>query len=175
MFCLTTVIHAEPSVGAAKQVLKRRDVAYEVVAFSRLFFHYKPPMDVELPDGNILKGAKTPMPIPADIKLLDGKKVSIKGYVIPLELDGNTVKTFLFADELVSCLFCQMLGFDQWVLATSNDPKGFTLKDEQFEEPVTIYGTFEVKEEYTEGRLTSLFRIKVDGLESVRHKLFGII
>jgi hypothetical protein len=176
LVCLaTSSIQAEATRGAKSQVLVKHKTAYEVVALNRLYFKYKPPMDVELPDGNILKAAKEPMVIPDGIKALDGQKVAFTGFVIPFEAEGNTIKRFLFSSELASCLFCQMLGFDQWVFVNVNDPKGFTLTDAQFEEPVTIYGTLEVSEQIEEGSLISLYRLKADGFESPRKKFLGII
>ena len=134
-----------------------------------------PPVDVEHPDGNITKGTKKPMPIPQEIEALNGKKVVIKGFVIPLaNSGGQTIKEFLFADELVSCLFCAMLGYDQWMVGNTVDPKGFDIKDEQFDGPITIYGTFDVGPKFEDGEFTGLYRIKADGFEVEKKKFLGI-
>ncbi len=106
-----------PKLGAAPLKFVRNNIDYQVVSFDDLYFNYQPPVDVEHPDGNITKAAKTPMAIPNRCMALNGKKVAIKGFVIPLaNSDGQNTKEFLFADELVSCLFCAMLGYDQWMV-----------------------------------------------------------
>ena len=115
----------QPKLGAAPLKFVRNNINYQVVSFDDLYFNYLPPVDVEHPDGNITKGTKKPMAIPKQIQALNGKKVAIKGFVIPLaNSEGQTTKEFLFADELVSCLFCAMLGYDQWMVGDTVDPKG---------------------------------------------------
>ena len=164
-----------PKLGAAPLKFVRNDIDYQVVSFDDLYFNYKPPVDVEHPDGNITKGTKTPMAIPKEIQALNGKKVAIKGFVIPLaNSEGQNTKEFLFADELVSCLFCAMLGYDQWMVGDTVDPKGFNIKDDQFEEPITIYGTLEVGPKFEDGEFTGIYRIKADGWEPEKKKFFGI-
>lgn len=166
---------SQPKLGAAPLKFVKNNVDYQVVSFEDLYFNYKPPVDVEHPDGNITKGTKTPMKIPPQIQALNGKKVAIKGFVIPLaNSEGQATKEFLFADELVSCLFCAMLGYDQWMIGNTADPKGFDIKDEQFEEPIIIYGTFDVGPKFEDGEFTGLYRVKADGFEVERKKIFGI-
>ena len=98
----------------------------------------------------------------------------IQGFVLPLENNGKAVKTFLLADELVTCLFCAGLGYDQWLMGTVVDAKGFDIKDEQFDDPISIYGTLEVGEELQEGQVVTLYRIKADAFEGKKTKMFGI-
>ncbi len=162
-------------VGAGIQKFTKNKIDYEVVSFDRLFFHYQPPVDVEHPDGNITKGTKKPMPIPPEIKALNGKKVAIKGFIIPLTNSGQNINQFLFADELVTCMFCAMLSYDQWMTGTVVNPKGFHIEDDQYEEPVIVYGTLEVGEEYQDGQFTGIYRIKADGFQANRKKFFGIL
>lgn len=175
---MLVLIAAQPAwtqsrLGAAPLKLSKNKIDYEFVSFSQLFFHYQPPVDVEQPDGNVIKGSKKPMAIPKEIMALNGKKVAIKGFVIPLANSGKNINEFLFADELVTCMFCAMMGYDQWMLGSVVDPKGVHLKDDEYEEPITIYGTLEVGPDYQNGHFTSLYRFKADGFE--RKKFLGIL
>ena len=164
-----------PKLGAPAMKFVRNNINYQVVSFDDLYFNYQPPVDVEHPDGNITKGTKKPMIIPKEIQALNGKKVAVKGFVIPLANSiGQNTKEFLFADELVSCLFCAMLGYDQWMVGQTADPKGFDIKDDQFEEPITIYGTFDVGPKFENGDFVGLYRIKADGFEVEKKKFLGI-
>ncbi len=168
-------IHAQSRLGASPLKFVRNNTDYQVVSFDDLYFNYLPPVDVEHPDGNVTKGSSKPMPIPPQIAALNGKKVAIKGFVIPLaNSEGKATKEFLFADQLVSCLFCAMLGYDQWMVGSSADPKGFDIKDDDFEEPITIYGTLDVGPKFEDGEFTGIYRIKADGYEVQKRKFFGI-
>ena len=165
----------QPKLGASPLKFVKNNINYQVVSFEDLYFNYQPPVDVEHPDGNVTKAAKTPVVIPQQIQALNGQKVAIKGFVIPLaNSDGQNTKEFLFADELVSCLFCAMLGYDQWMVGNTVNPKGFDIKDEQFDEPITIYGTLEVGPKFEEGQFVGIYRIKADGFEVDRKKILGI-
>ena len=77
---------AQPKVGQAPLTFVRNKINYQVVTFDDLYFNYAPPVDVEHPDGNITKGTKVPMTIPKQIQVLNGQKVAIKGFVIPLAI-----------------------------------------------------------------------------------------
>jgi|GEM_PF-2080072 len=165
----------QPKLGAAPLKFVRNNIDYQVVSFDDLYFNYQPPVDVEHPDGNITKAAKTPMKIPAQILALNGKKVAIRGFVIPLANSiGQNTKEFLFADELVSCLFCAMLGYDQWMVGDTVNPKGFDIKDEQFDEPITIFGTLEVGPKFEDGEFTGIYRFKAEGWEPEKKKFLGM-
>ncbi|MBF0570284.1 MAG: hypothetical protein HQL12_00285 [Candidatus Omnitrophica bacterium] len=166
---------SQPRLGAEPLKFVRNNINYQVVSFDDLYFNYRPPVDVEHPDGNITKGTKKPIPVPKQIEVLNGKKVAIKGFVIPLaNSSGKTTKEFLFADQLVTCLFCAMLGYDQWMLGNAAAPEGFDIKDDQFDEPITIYGTFDVGPKFEGSDFIGLYRIKADGFEVEKKKIFGI-
>lgn len=165
---------AQNQHGADIQTLTRNKIDYTVVPFSSLMFGYEPPFDVEHPDGTVTKGSKIRKSIPSEIQQLNGKKVAIKGFVLPIESDGLSVKTFLLADQLVSCLFCAMLGYDQWIKSETVNPKGIALTDDQMEELVIVFGTLEIGEEMVDGQLLSFYRLKTDSFEPVRKKIFGV-
>jgi len=182
-FCILLAAHPawtqnqpiRPKLGAMPLKFVRNNINYQVVSFDDLYFNYLPPVDVEHPDGNITKGTKKPMLIPPQIQALSGKKVAIKGFVIPLaNSEGQNTKEFLFADQLVSCLFCAMLGYDQWMVADTIDPKGFDIKDDQFEEPIIIYGTLDVGPKFEDGEFTGIYRFKAEGWQLEKKKFLGI-
>lgn len=163
---------AAPRKPLKPEKFSKNKIDYELISFEDLRFDYQPPMDVEHPDGTITKAAEKRMPVPTDIKALDGKKVAIRGFVIPLETNGDNIKTFLFADQLVTCLFCAGLGYDEWVMSTARDAKGFHINEDEYERIFIVYGTFEVGEKFEDGQFSSLYRIKAEGVERI--KKFGM-
>ncbi|MDE1920854.1 MAG: hypothetical protein KGJ09_02430 [Candidatus Omnitrophica bacterium] len=169
-------VHPPPRGPQVLKFVEKDHQRYQVVTFDELFFNYAPPVAVEHPDGNVTPAAKVPMTIPKDIQDLSGKKVAVTGFVIPLASQGfgQNTKEFLFADELVSCLFCAMLGYDQWMIGDTVDPKGFNISDDDFNEPITIYGTLNVGPKFEDGEFAGIYRIKADAFEVQKKKLFGI-
>ena len=130
--------------------LTRNNQTYKVISFGQLFFSRK---------------LNAPIEIPEHIKALNGKKVAMQGFVMPLERDGKNLKTFMFVDQLITCMFCQGMGVTQWVMSTAMDSKGFNLNNDQYENSMIVYGTLEVGEEYKDGSLASVYRMKADGIE----------
>lgn len=169
------VVFAQPKQGASILTLKKNNLSYEVVPMDRLFFQYQPPMDIENPDGTVTKKSDKPMAIPDNIKEISGKQVAIKGFVLPLDVDGDYVKTFLLVDQLVSCLFCQGMGMDQWVMVTVKDPKGVRIKDEEYESPITVYGTIDIGEKVEGDVVVSIYRMDADGIDVSRKGLFNFL
>ena len=164
-----------PPKGVAAMTITKNKQTYDVIPFSRLFFKYQPPMDIEHADGTITKKSDKPMEMPADIRAFHGKQVAIKGFIMPLDSDGERVKSFLLVDQLVTCLFCQGLGMDQWVMVNVNNPKGVKIKDEDYESPITVYGTIDIGEKQEDGLVVSIYRMTADGVEIPHKGLFNVL
>ncbi|MEM7262943.1 MAG: DUF3299 domain-containing protein [Planctomycetota bacterium] len=101
--------------------------------------------------------------IPEKIETLDGTKVTMEGYMIPIDLDADTnrVKTFFLARNTLACCFGQL-------------PEANEVVEVRFAEGVKflpdillrVEGTFEVGEEFDEyGYLMSIYRIAGDKIE----------
>jgi len=95
-------------LGAAPLKFVRRNINYQVVSFDDLYFNYLPRWMSKHPDGNITKGTKKPMIIPRQIEALNGQKVAIKGFVIPLaNSEGQTTKEFYLLTNWFLVCFAQ--------------------------------------------------------------------
>lgn len=89
-------VKSSSKLGAADLKVTKNGTEYEVVSFDRLFFKYQPPFDVEHPDGTVTKGSGKHMSVPPEIMALNGKKIAIKGFMMPLENNGDNIKSFLW-------------------------------------------------------------------------------
>lgn len=165
---------AQSTQGASMLTKTKNKIAYQVVAFDRLYFQYRPPMDIENPDGTVTEKSASPIPVPDQVTSLHETKVVLTGFVMPLETNGEYVKSFMLMEQLTSCLFCMGMGMDQWVLVTVNDPKGIRIKDEEYENPVNVYGTIQVGEKIEDGTVTSLYRLNADAVEITKQGLFNV-
>lgn len=92
-----------------------------------------------LPEGNFMSvkrrqpGSDHP---PAIVPELDGKEVSIGGYVVPLDFDATTVKEFLLVPFVGACIHVPPPPANQIIYVKSD--KGFEVGG-QFD-PVTVTG-----------------------------------
>jgi hypothetical protein len=126
---------------------------YKAMTFDNLGdFYYYAPDPWETPDKELLKMNK----IPDRIKALSGKKVALTGFMMPIDHDADGSKEFVLNGSYDMCGFGGPVAINQWVMVnyTGNGRVPYTHL------PMTVFGELEVGEEYGEGRLISIYRMK---------------
>jgi hypothetical protein len=127
---------------------------YQAITFGDLGkFYYYAPDPWEKPDPELLKGNK----IPDKVKALSGKKVALTGFMMPIDQDADGSKEFVLNGSYDMCGFGGPVAINQWVMVnyTGNGRVPYTHL------PMTIFGELEVGEDYRDGRLFSIYRMKV--------------
>jgi hypothetical protein len=76
----------------------------------------------------------------------DGKRVSIPGFIVPLEFEGEGVKTFLLVPYVGACIHVPPPPPNQIILVESKDPVEVTATFD----PITVTGTLEASSHATE-------------------------
>lgn len=99
-----------------------------------------------------------PHKIPATVRALSGKKVAIDGFMMPVEMEGEGVKTFVLIGNQLACCFGVAPKVNEWIYVEFT---GQRRAEYARDTPLTVYGSLEVTEEaglYIE----SLYRLKAD-------------
>ena len=107
---------------------------------------------------------KGSIPIPAEIQALDGQRVRLSGYVLPLEMEGQCVQSCLLVRDQMACCFGKMPALNQWVFVEFPKGRGMEL---QADKPLMVSGRFPAREEREKGVIISLYRMEADGAEPV--------
>lgn len=129
---------------------------YQPVVFSALSNY-----EYELPDP-LEPSSKAPTNvIPASVKALHGKMVSLEGFMLPLDLTPEGVSVFMLNASLDLCYFGAPVRMNEWVLVKMKP--GTRAKFTHL--ATTVKGRFEVGEEMRNGRVTSLYRLVADSAE----------
>lgn len=110
-------------------------------------------------DGKPLKPGEFKSQIPAKIKELDGKKIALKGFMIPLQFEDNGSKRFIISQFVPSCCFGDTIKMTQWIDVQMGDGKRSKVFSS---EPIVVFGTLNVGEELENGYVSSLYRLKAD-------------
>lgn len=130
-------------------------------------FDYYTPLPGKKPDEKLLAENK----IPDAIKNLNGKRVSITGFVMPVDVDreGN-VREFALNGNYDMCFYGGPSQINQWVHVKMRDgaKAGFT------HEPTTVSGTLEVGELVEDGQVISLYRLTGDKTSSASRSAFSL-
>lgn len=102
---------------------------------------------------------------PEAIRALDGQRVTMKGFVEPMEYAEGSDRLVTFAISRFNdgCGFGGGVGFDEWVRVDAAPGESFEFIPFT---PVVVTGTFEVGEELDEfGYLLSIYRIRADAVK----------
>lgn len=110
-----------------------------------------------------MSDAGAELTIPEAVRQLDGKRIAIVGYLLPIELTGRKVTRFLVTDGSFGCCFVEAPAVNRYVDARTTPDGGLPVV------PATacrLIGVLSVKEERDEyGCVTSVYRLAVDEIE----------
>lgn len=124
-------------------------------------FDYRLP-EPELPDSKPVKpkpALPAPSVIPPEIRSLSGKKVAIKGFMIPIEVDSQGVSRFALVRNQMACCYGVTPQPNEWVyVVMSRGKKTETIMDQL----ITAFGTLRVSDTITEGGINSLYQLECE-------------
>lgn len=104
-----------------------------------------PSLPESMPEGRWMSG-KTSASIPAPVvESLNGKRIQIGGYIVPLDFEATTVKEFLLVPYVGACIHVPPPPANQIVFVQA--PKGFQVKS--MFEPVYVTGKMKTEASFT--------------------------
>lgn len=111
-------------------------------------------------EAGFARGTVAANQIPQAIQELDGREVGVRGFMLPLKVDGGLVKEFLLMRDQSMCCFGVIPKINEWVAVTMTGRGVRALMDQ----PVTVFGTLRVGEIYEHGVLGGIYRMDGDEL-----------
>lgn len=159
------VLAAAAALTAAPQVLvpageiNALKVEYPFVRFSQLM-----PMDAPPPPRHALGSAPRPVAstqslIPTSARAFNNRKVSIRGYVVPVDVDRMGTREFVLSAHIDSCHFGVIGGPEEWVYVTMVPGRAIPNVGST---PVTVFGLLSVGEDVRDGVIDSVYRMRGD-------------
>jgi hypothetical protein len=134
---------------------------YKPISFSRLsgFFYYTPEPG-EKPDPEMLKKSR----VPDEVKALNGRKVAINGFMMPIDQEPEGSKEFVLNGNFDMCGFGGPISINQWIVVkyTGRGRVPYTHL------PMSVFGELEVGEEYRDGKLFSIYRMKAKAVSTLQ-------
>jgi hypothetical protein len=133
---------------------------YKPISFSSLsdFFYYTPEPG-QRPDPELMKKSK----IPDEVKALNGKKIAINGFMMPIDQDAEGSREFVLNGNFDMCGFGGPVSINQWIvvkyLGRGRAPYTHL--------PMSVFGELEVGEEYRDGNLFSIYRMKAKAVSTM--------
>jgi hypothetical protein len=99
--------------------------------------------------------ARTDALIPAKVKALDKKHVALKGFMLPLKVEGGLVTEMLIMKDQSMCCYGTVPKIHEWVSVKMAEKGVKPLMDQA----VTLYGKLFVGEMRENGYLTGIYRM----------------
>ncbi|MGA1236077.1 MAG: DUF3299 domain-containing protein [Limisphaerales bacterium] len=101
-------------------------------------------------------GATNSSAIPQALLALNGQEVAIRGFMLPLKFEGGLVTELLLMRDQSMCCFGVVPNINDWVAVTLPPPGVKAILDQ----PVILFGTLEVGEEFDQNILSSIYRMQ---------------
>ena len=134
---------------------------FTAIGFEKLAtFNYVVPEDAPTGAAPVVK-AKEPDQIPALVRALDQKLISLKGYMLPLKVEAGLVTELLIMKDQSMCCFGSVPKINEWV---SVKMSGHGVKA-VMDQPVTLFGKLFVGEIRENGYLVGIYRMEGERLE----------
>lgn len=111
------------------------------------------------PDGRAVMA--TDDRLPDSIRALDGRRVAVAGYVMPLRTQARGVTEFLLVRDLLSCCFGSNPQMNHWIHVSM--PRGEFRP--VISRPATVHGTLRVGELRKDGIIHSIYRLEAEKVE----------
>lgn len=105
---------------------------------------------------------KTNALIPKPVRELSNKSVSIKGFMLPLKVEGGLVTELLVMKDQSMCCYGTTPKLNEWVSVKMKNRGVRPLMDA----PITLFGTLHVGEMRENGYLTGIYRLDGDRMEA---------
>lgn len=158
-----------PSAAPSPQTNTEENVApaspaeagdYKIVAFDELagfeYWPYSTP-EGENSDSNTPENANI---IPDKIKALDGQRVAVTGFMVPIEIRNGKIYSFMLVRNQMACCFGMPVSPNEWIdveMANKNPAKYLP------DIPLMARGVISVGEKKTEdGMVISIYRMVAD-------------
>lgn len=108
-------------------------------------------------------GGRDSLAIPPDVLALHGRPVSVRGFMLPIDVNADGVQTFILTSSIDSCHW-GMMGFpNEWLLVEM--AAGARVPFLKFQ-PVTVFGKMSVEPSWRGTRLSGLYQIRADYLSA---------
>lgn len=145
----------DPKAAAPGAVQK--DGEFLIVGFDRLAaFNYDIPDEVPAATNTTAKAVAPPKEqIPANVKAFDKQRVALKGFMLPLKVEGGLITELLIMRDQSMCCYGTVPKINEWVSVKMTGKGVKPIMDQA----VTLYGKLHVGEIRENGYLVGIYQM----------------
>lgn len=98
--------------------------------------------------------------VPQEVQRLDGQRVGVGGFMLPLDFNGQGVSEFVLNASYDMCYFGAPTAPNQFVVVKMKNAR----RTRFVHTPIIVFGTLTLVPERRDGRLVSLYRMEADSI-----------
>jgi hypothetical protein len=102
-----------------------------------------------------MAAAKQRDQIPGWVRVYDGKRVALTGFMMPLKMENGLSTKLIMMRDITTCCYGNVPNMNEYVIVTMKGPGLKPIQDV----PVVLTGTFRIAEKYENGYLSSIFQM----------------
>lgn len=99
--------------------------------------------------------------IPELIRQLDGKKVAVSGYMLPMKMEGALTTEFLLVANSMLCCYGVIPPMNQWATVKMTR-RGVTAQQDV---PIQVFGTLRVQTRIENGALSAIYHLDAERVQ----------
>jgi hypothetical protein len=96
--------------------------------------------------------------IPGTVRQLDGQRVALQGFLVPLRMDEGLAVEFMLLRDQTLCCYGKLPQVNEWVLVHA---EGRGVKPDM-DVPLTVCGRLEVGDQRDKGVFVGLYRLQAE-------------
>ena len=95
---------------------------------------------------------------------MDGKKVEIQGFMLPLDMSEGNLRTFMLLKDQMACCFGNIPRLNEWVYVRVPKKKKISAQQDVL---ITLFGTLRVGAKFEGEVLTGIYHLELDQIQMV--------
>ena len=125
-------------------------------------YPFREPNWAKMDDPAYITSLKLDEQISPQIQAMDGRKVKIQGFMLPLDMSDGNLRTFMLLKDQMACCFGNMPRLNEWVYVRVPKKKRIGIHQDVL---ITLFGTLHVGAKFEGEVLTGIYHLEPDQIQ----------
>ncbi len=125
-------------------------------------YPFREPNWAKMDDPTYIISLKLDEQISPQIQAMDGKKVEIQGFMLPLDMSEGNLRTFMLLKDQMACCFGNIPRLNEWVYVRVPRKKQVSIHQDIV---ITLLGTLRVGAKFEGEVLTGIYHLELDEIQ----------
>ena len=125
-------------------------------------YPFREPNWAKMDDPAYIASLKLDEQISPRIQAMDGKRIEIEGFMLPLDMSEGNLRTFMLLRDQMACCFGNIPRLNEWVYVRVPKNKKVSVHQDVW---VTLLGTLRVGAKFESEVLTGIYHLELDRLQ----------